>query len=243
MTKDKLQLIINKYYLSGLIEQVKWVTKEGNLEIKFLSPSSDVVGIINSTIDFKDSVLGIADTSRLMKLISVLNQELSMDLVKQGSTFTKLLIEDNQFNLSYSLADLSSLRKEVTVDEPPTYEVTINLNQDEIGSLIKAKTALPDAKNIAFLIDEDIRGTKQVEVKIGDNNIYSDLITYVCKRVETTVTNTKVEYNADLFKAILYCNREVAEATINISTQGLMKIQFRGEDILSTYFLVQNEEI
>ena len=43
INKILLQSIINKYYL-GINETVKWKISNGQLEIRFMTPSQDVIG-------------------------------------------------------------------------------------------------------------------------------------------------------------------------------------------------------
>jgi len=42
--KLDLQSIINKYYLNGLNETVKWEIKDKTLTIKFTSPTREMIG-------------------------------------------------------------------------------------------------------------------------------------------------------------------------------------------------------
>ena len=47
INKLTLQSIINKYYL-GQNESVKWVIKNNSINIDFMTPSKDVIGIVTS---------------------------------------------------------------------------------------------------------------------------------------------------------------------------------------------------
>jgi hypothetical protein len=80
-----------------------------------------------------------------------------------------------------------------------------------------------------------------LDVRFGEDNDYSDKISYVLKQVEGNVeTSEKFKYNADLLKEILYCNKEMNEGKFYLSLQGLMKIEFEKEGIKSCYWLVKN---
>ena len=242
INKVKLQSIINKYYLNGLIEKVRWTIKDDVIYVNFVSPSSDIVGSIEGKgFTIKDATVAIYDTTRLLRLLSVTNQDLFVDLIKKGGTFTKLTIEDNQFNLFYSLADLHLVKLPPEVTEPD-YNIIINLTNDDILALIKAKTALVDTKDVIFKLEESIVGDKEVEITFGEDSDHSDKISYVCKDIVTELNSTnKITYDADKIKEILYCNREFKNAKINLSLEGLMKIEFEDENIKSTYFIVQKE--
>lgn len=242
--KENLQLLINKYYLSGLVESVKWVINNNEVNIRFISPSSDIVGIIKGkNFNIKNGEIGIYNTTKLNKLLSILNKELFVDIIKQGNVFTKLNIEDNQFNLIYVLADLELINKnkQPEVKEPP-YEIIINLSSDDILSLIKAKNALIDTTKVILKLEEDIKGDKQVEFTFGEKNNFSDKIIYVCKNISSDiVNNSSLVYNADNLKEILNSNKEIKSATVYVSLQGLMKIEFSNEFFDATYFIIQEQ--
>ena len=60
ISKLDLQSIINKYYLDGLNEAVKWEIKDKNLNIKFTSPSREMIGEVNfNGFKLKDSNIEI----------------------------------------------------------------------------------------------------------------------------------------------------------------------------------------
>ena len=46
INKLELQNIINKYYLNGTIEAVKWDVSDNNLNIKFTAPTREMIGEI-----------------------------------------------------------------------------------------------------------------------------------------------------------------------------------------------------
>lgn len=243
INKEKLQLLINKYYLAGLNEKVKWVIDNNEITIKFISPNSDLIGIIKGkNFNIKKGEVNIYDTTRFLRLLSVTNKDLFVDLIKEGSIFTKILIQDNQFNLTYHLTSDNVIRKQPVVEEP-LYNITINLNNDDILSLIKAKNALLETTKISIKINENIRGDKVVaELIIGDTGNFNDNITYTCQNIKTDIENVNLIYNIKNLKEILNNNKEVKEAKIYISTEGLMKIEFKDDDFESTYFLIQNDE-
>ena len=72
ISKVEFQAVINKYYLNGLIEGVKWDVKSNNLNIKFTAPTREMIGEINySNFNLVDSSVGISNTTQLLKLIGI----------------------------------------------------------------------------------------------------------------------------------------------------------------------------
>lgn len=45
INKVELQSIISKYYLNGLVEVVKWDVKSNKINIKFTSPTKEMIYI------------------------------------------------------------------------------------------------------------------------------------------------------------------------------------------------------
>jgi len=72
ISKIELQNTINKYYLNGLVEAVKWEIKDKKLSIKYTSPTKEMIGEVTHTnFTLEDSTVGISNTSQLLKLIGI----------------------------------------------------------------------------------------------------------------------------------------------------------------------------
>ena len=119
INKLQLQNIISKYYLNGLVESVKWVIKDKKLNIRFMSPTRDMLGELEfEELNLGNNELAIFNTSQLNKLISITSGVLLLDITKNNSISTKLNIADAQFNLMYALADVMLINKVSKVEEP-----------------------------------------------------------------------------------------------------------------------------
>jgi hypothetical protein len=241
--KTHLQSIISKYYLEGLIDSTKWVIKDNQLIIDFISPNKNLVGktIVNDFI-LVDSELGIFDTTKLNKLISVTNKSIQLDLVKHGKKCSKLILSDNQFNINYSLADIMLISKVPQVEEPE-YDIEAILENDDMIAMIRAKTALTDTNTIIIQPNETIDGKPQLEFIFGNNDEYSNRISYCISQLIKNNSNKsyKINYDSELFKLIMNANKEISRGKLYISLDGLMKLEFENDSIKSVYFLVQNE--
>ena len=166
--KFELQAVINKYYLNGLIEAVKWEIKDDKLNIKYASPSREMLGeLIYDKINLPESTVGISNTTQLIKLLSITTGDLMLDYIKNGKTFSKLIISDNQFNVSYTLADILTVPKTGTYTGPEEYDVESNVDSDTITALIKAKSALPESTTVVIKPYESISGDAQIELAFG----------------------------------------------------------------------------
>jgi len=56
INKSKLQSIISKYYLNGLVQSVRWLTEKNKLSISFTSENKDIAGdLVCDTSPVEDS--------------------------------------------------------------------------------------------------------------------------------------------------------------------------------------------
>ena len=154
INKITLQSIINKYYL-GENESVKWDINDKTLTIKFMSSNKEVIGkLIHNNFDLEDSELAVYETKRLINLLNITTGDVLLELEKTHKVYTKLLISDQDFNLSYALADLLLIEKVGTVNEPK-WDVDLNLEKEYVSNLVKAKSALSEVDNMVITTELD----------------------------------------------------------------------------------------
>ena len=82
INKTDLHNLIHKYYLNGLVERVKWNIKNNILEMDFMDDSAQVVGNLKAEeIEINDIEVGFVSTTRLLKLLAILNGDLHIDFL------------------------------------------------------------------------------------------------------------------------------------------------------------------
>ena len=111
MEKSKINRFVQKYTLAGLVESVKWETKDNTLSTSFISDDKSVLGSVSiSYFDFQNTTLGIYDTSKLTKMIAVLDDDLEFNVsdVESATTFVESfrLIVEKAFPPLLTLAKL-----------------------------------------------------------------------------------------------------------------------------------------
>ena len=245
MTKLELQSIIEKYHLDGLVENVKWVIKDKTLSIDFMSPSREMIGnVLASDFPLPESQIGINNTTQLDKLLSITNGTLVLDYLKEGKIITKLLIADSQFNLNYSLADLLTVPKPGSYNGPEEYEVEAKLNDEIITALIKAKNALSDCENVVVELVNHLSNGLQLEFTFNGDVEYANKITYIIPNIQAfTSKEFKLKYSSELIKQVLVCNKKAESSTLNLNSNGLMKLSFKHNNTLqSKYHIVAKSE-
>ena len=243
INKSKLQSIISKYYLNGLVQSVRWLTKEDKLSISFVSENKDIAGdLICNTSPVEDSEIAIFDTAQLNRLISVTNGELLLTLEKQHKVFSKLHIQDMSFNVAYSLADSLLVPKRGEIIFPTEYDVIMDLTPEIVNSFIKAKSALTDISDVLISTQEDSDKGTVVEFAFGDLNDFSNKIKYIVDENIEIKKQIKLPFNSDSFKNILVSNKDLENGTLSLTEEGFMKLEFQTEDINTLYYLVRKED-
>jgi hypothetical protein len=243
INKLHFQSIISKYHLKGLVESVRWDIKDQNLKIIFINANKDMVGELESSnFPTKDALIAIYNTSQLLKLINITSGDLILDLIQKGGVFTKFNIADKQFNLNYSLSDLSLVYSAPKVDEPEQYDIEIKLDNEHLSPLIKAKEALGDTDKLFICSHVDLNQNKDIEFSFGEDNEYSNKISYFIPSSDIKFNyekDFKICFDSNTLKEILSVNKENSSSKMYLSLEGLLKIEFEGENIKNRYFLLQ----
>jgi len=239
VNKSTLTSVISKYYLNGLNNQVKWRIKDNQLTV-YAGSNGRVCKVIHNNFNLEDSELGVFDTHKLSKLISITNGDLSISLEKIKAVYTKMHIADLNFDLTYSLADILILGKNTYYEDPEGFEIQIDLTREDIDHLIKAKSALADVNNMLITTTTDMDGTNICEIIFGDNTGFSNKITYQL-RGNITKGDIQIPFDSDIFKDILSANKDMESGTLKISEVGMLKANFLTEETESEYFIARNE--
>jgi hypothetical protein len=239
VNKQTLVSIISKYYLNGLNNQVKWRIKDKTLTI-YAGEAGKVCKVELKNINLEDAELGIFDTNKLSKLIAITYGDLIISLKKQKSIFTKMNISDQNYNLTYSLADILILGKQTYYKDQGNYNIKLNLDKEHINNLIKAKNALLDVDNMLITTKLDLDKEIICEFIFGDNTGFSNKITYQIYG-DINKENLELPFNSDIFRDILNANKDMNHGLLQISENGIMKINFSSEEIESEYYLARNE--
>jgi len=239
INKLSLTSVISKYYLNGLNNQVKWRIKDNKLTI-YAGENGRVCKIQHTNFPIEDSVLGIFDTHKLSKLLSITSGVLDVKLDKIKSVYTKLNIADSNYNLTYSLADILILGKNVYCEDPESFEIELELTSEDLSNLIKAKSALLDVNNMLITSTTDLDGDNICEFIFGDNTGFSNKITYQI-RGNITKGDIQLPFDSDIFKDILNANKDMTKGTLKVSENGTLKLNFSTDETESEYFITRNE--
>ena len=239
INKNTLQSVISKYYLNGMFSQVKWRIKDNTLTI-YAGEQGRASKVHLKNFPFEDCELGIFDTHKLSKLLSITNGELLITTEKSHKVYTKLHIADSNFDLNYSLADIFVIPKATYYQEIEDPDINISLEKENIEALIKAKTALSDQSNLLIKTTEDLDGNLVCEFTFGDIENFSNKVTYTLQG-DINVSDLELPFNSDILKDIFSNNKDMDNGKLRISADGMIQLNFYSDEIETEYFLLRNE--
>jgi len=233
MEKQSLNHFVSKYNLAGLVESVKWESKDGSLTTSFISDDKSVLGNVTmKEFDGTDASFGVYDTTRLNKMLSVLGNDVDFSINDIDGKPVSLKFKDGSTSVNYMLADLSVIPNVPDLKQLPPFNVEIKLDSNFISKFIKAKGAL-DENNFTFTC-KDGKG----QIVLGYSNINTNRINI---DVDCTCDGDiePISFSATYLKEILVANKEATDATLKISSQGLSHIHFEIDNYESNYYLVE----
>jgi hypothetical protein len=236
MDKQSLISIVNKYYLDGIGEKVKWNVKDNQVTIKTFSATKDMVGIVTAPLEFPDSEFLIFDTSKFIKLVGICGQFLTMDIHYDGNVATKLLIADNDYNLEYALAALMLAPNiNFTVEEFES-NYSFSITEEFINKWLKARKALSSAYCAVKQTTTDLGPV--IEFTLGELEGHSNKVTFI----ETPSSQdgsepTLLRFNAEYLKSIFDANYG-SKGTMHVNNDGAMKLDFESEDGQKSSYIV-----
>ena len=104
MDKNKLIKFINKYYLGGNVNSVVVKSEGDSLSTRFVSGDKSLLGEVKlNNYSVTDAEFGVYTTDVLLKVLSVLNENISIDLVKSGDRVISLDAKDDGAKVNYML--------------------------------------------------------------------------------------------------------------------------------------------
>ena len=99
------------------------------------------------------------------------------------------------------------------------------------------QSARLDTDNFTVLTNDD-----GVKIVIGYAEINTNRVTLPVETDEVSKIDN-VSFNANLFKDVLVANKECESATLEVSSEGLARINFKIDDYDATYYLVAETDV
>tara|TARA_B100000214_G_scaffold128261_1_gene91201 strand:+ start:2700 stop:3419 length:720 start_codon:yes stop_codon:yes gene_type:complete len=233
MHKQKLVRFINKYYLNGTVNSVVLNSKSNKLLARFISGDKTLLGELEmDKWQFEDSEVGIYSTEQLLKLLSVLDEDINVTINKAGDKSIALKVSDSSSSVNYMLSDTSIISKPPQLKTVPNFELKIDVTPNLMSKFISGKGALAETDDFTVITDGS-----ETKIVIGYASINTNRVTIPVTTQESSNIDN-VSFNANIFKEVLTANKECESATLEVSSEGLSKITFRVDDFSVTYWLV-----
>ena len=239
MQKSKLDRFIQKYNLGGNVNSVKWKSSGDSLSTSFVTPDKSLLGNVKvDKFSFEEAELGVYQTDQLKSLIGVLGDDVSLDVSRAGDKAYSLKVKNGPVSVDYVLSDLSVIADPPALKRLPEFGTQIKLDNSFINTFIKGKSALSDVDTFTILNN----GSGGVEIVIGYSSTNTNRVNIPVETTTKDLTDP-VTFNANLFKEVLVANRECTSAILEVSTEGLSKVNFKVDDYDSTYYVVAMQDV
>ena len=244
MKKQTINTFIDKYSLNGTIESVKWIVDSSSKQIKTASISDDknVLSFvtIKDSAGLNDAEIGINDTTKLKKLLNVLNDEVNISFNIREDKIVSLSLTGESTDVQYVTADLSVIPKVPELKKLPPFNLEIPLTKEFVTTFVKAKNALSDVDTLTFTKDKK----DKLKLVIGFSSVNSNRISIDFKPTEGKDTLGKtIHFSAKYLKEILTSNSDCENAVLKISDAGIAHVEFNNDVFNSSYYLVEIKNV
>ena len=238
MNKTRLIRFISKYYLNGTVNSVILDSKSDKLTTRFISGDKTLLGELSmDKSQIEECEVGVYNTEQLTKLLSVLDDDINVSVVKSENKSIALKVSDSNSSVNYMLSDVSVINKPPQLKDVPEFQLKINVTPQFINKFISGKGALSDTDNFTVVTDDS--GTKLV---IGYSSVNTNRVTIPVTTTESSNIEN-ISFNANVFREVLHANKECESAIFEVSSQGLSRITFKVDDYTSTYYLVSVQDV
>ena len=116
INKQRLVRFINKYYLNGTVDSVVFNSNASTQQIgtRFVSGGKDLLGEVKmDDWNYEEADIGVYDTEQLLRLLSVLDENIEFSINKAGDKAISIRLSDAYSSVNYMLSDTS------IINEPP----------------------------------------------------------------------------------------------------------------------------
>ena len=210
------------------------------LTTEFITLDKSLLGKVTlDTFQFEDVQLGIYDTKQLASLLSVLNDDINLTVVKSEDKVVSIKFEDSYASVNYMLSDLSVIPDVPSMKSVPEFELSLKIDSLFITKFISGKNALAESETFTVLTDANTDSCKFV---INYSAINTNRVNLPVT-VDTFSDVGPLSFNAELFAKVLQANKECESASMEISSKGLARASFKVDNYDAVYNLVASQSV
>ena len=243
MTKIKLETFIRKYSLNGILDEVRWSSKNNTLTVsEMTSDKKLMVNVdLNNFTDFNDVEFVIPGTTDLKSKMAFLSEEIKISLIKgedDNNRIIQVLLEDDRNELKYITGDSDHLQPKPKIMNIPNYDVEIILNERFVGDFMTAKSGFKDVNLFTLIMNPKKNRLGMVLGYSSNMNTIVSALDLDCVENKNTIKSS-ISFSADILKEILSANLEVKDALLKVSEQGLAYLEFVNDDFKAKYYMIK----
>ena len=237
INKDILINFINKYNLDSSSSRGETAviikSQAGKLATMVKSEDKSVLAqIVAVNSGIPDGKFAVFNTSTLLNLVKLMQSEFNLVVSEKDGKYLSWQLQDELYNADFRLADPSIIPSGSTELNMPKMDIKFDINSIFIDKYLKSLSALPTAL-ISF---SNKKGKFLLTVNHSQNESHKISIPIDIEAPDSMIT--PIIFDANRFKDILSVNKDSTEASISISTDGLMALEFKSENINSKYYMV-----
>ena len=239
MNKQQLVGFINKYHLGGLVNSAIISFKDNTINTRVTSGDKSLLGMISmDKWPMEDGEFGVYNTEQLVKLLSVLDDDVNMEVTRAGDKCVSINVSDTSANFNYMLTDTTVIsRPPVPEKLPQNFELKIDINQQFIKKFIDGSQALMETTTFTVVTKNDV-----ASIVIGYSTVNTNRVTIPVPTTEYKELDN-ISFNASSLTEILSANKECESAILEVSPDGIAKITFKIDNYKSTYYLVAVQDV
>lgn len=240
MEKKKIINFITKYNLAGLCNQVKITCKDDKMLTSFATDQKDLLGFVMvNKVGISDSPIefGIFNTGVITKILGVMQSDINISFNEEHGKLTAMQIKDDVFSSQIMLADLDIIENPPSINEVPPTDIKLNLNSSTIEQFVKAKNALSESEILAF--NQNGSGVDLI-INYAEHNTDTMTLKMTVDQVNGDIPVMK--FNANLIKEVFVANKDCESGVIELSSQGLLTVTFKGDNFQSKYLMVMLQD-
>jgi len=242
MNKQQLVGFINKYHLGGLVNSAIISFKDNTINTRVTSGDKSLLGMISmDKWPMEDGEFGVYNTEQLVKLLSVLDDDVTMEITRAGDKCVAIKVSDTSAhaaNFNYMLTDTTVInRPPIPENLPLNFELKIDINQQFIKKFIAGSQALMETSTFTVVTKNDAASIVIGYSSVNTNRVTIPVLTTEYKELDN------ISFNASSLKEILSANKECESAILEISPDGIARIIFKIDNYKSTYYLVAAQDV
>lgn len=236
--KNLLDRFIAKYNLNGSTERVTWTATKNSLTTKFMTDDKNAIGevTLNEHV-LDDGSYHVIETSQLKNLMGVMGEEITLKVQNTNGRTTGLMLSDSDSKATFVLAsDADAVPKtpkpKVDFNQFP-FQISIPIDRNFMERFSRAKGALPDVTTFTILSDG-----KTVDIVLGYSTINTNRITLKVQGTSIAKIDP-IDFHARSLRDIFMSNKEATDGTLDVSTDGLLRVKLTQDDFTAAYYLPQ----